>query len=82
MAQTMTEERIGAVIMTGPRQGEVVLLEPDVVANAPTAKDEELEEKFKAALADLRVALDRLIAAVKTSADDYEAMVDRWERRS
>ncbi len=44
MAQTMTEERIGAVIMAGPRQGEVVLLEPDIVANAPTAEDEELEE--------------------------------------
>lgn len=80
MAQTMTEERVSAVIVSGSRQGEVVLLEPDVAANAPTADDTELAEKFHSALTDLPSALDRLIKAVKASADDYETMVRRWEQ--
>jgi hypothetical protein len=79
MAQT-TDDRIGAVVMSGPREGEVVLLDPEVVLQAPSADDVDALAVLNTALDSLNTALDRFIAAVKTSADDYASAAERLER--
>jgi len=74
-----TEESIGAIVLSGPREGEVVLLDPEVVAQAPAA-DALHAVPLNDALDALNAALERLIASVRTSADDYAEAVRRIER--
>ncbi len=74
-----SHDRVGAMVMSGPREGEVVLLDPEVVSQAPPAEDAEALELLNSALDTLNTALDRLISSVRTSADDYAAASARME---
>jgi hypothetical protein len=73
------EERVGAVVISGPREGEVVLLDPDVISQAPSAHEMESITTLNSALDDLNAALDRFLVALKASADDYAAASARLE---
>ncbi|MCS6859694.1 MAG: hypothetical protein NZT92_05170 [Abditibacteriales bacterium] len=77
---TVTEERVSAVVISGPRKGEVVLLDPEVVSQAPVAEDVESLTMLNKALDTLNVALDRFIAAIRASANDYAVAAQRMER--
>jgi hypothetical protein len=77
---TVTEERVSAVVISGPREGEVVLLGPEVVSQAPTAEDVESLTMLNKALDTLNATLDRFIAAIRASADNYATAAQRMER--
>jgi hypothetical protein len=79
MAQTVSEP-VGAVVISGPRQGEVVLLDPDVVLQAAPAEELESITALNEELDRLNAVLDRFLQAVKTSADDYKAAAKRLEQ--
>ncbi|MDQ3812464.1 MAG: hypothetical protein M3347_00780 [Armatimonadota bacterium] len=76
MATPLVEERVRAVVVSGPSEGQVVLLDPEVVSQAPTAEDESLQT-LNAALETLNSTLDRFVAAVRASADDYATAAER-----
>jgi hypothetical protein len=57
-----------------------VLLDPEVVSQAPAAADRTTLAAIEEALDRLNVTLDRFIAAVRNSADDYAAAAARLEQ--
>jgi hypothetical protein len=81
--QTMIQaakEGVGAVVLSGPREGEVVLLDPEVVSQAPEAEDGAALAILNEALDTLNASLDRLVTSINRSADDYLAAAERMER--
>jgi hypothetical protein len=75
-----TEKHVEAVVITGSREGDVVLLDADVVSRAPAAEDPAMLAMLDEALDRLNSALDRFVAAVRDSADDYAAAAERLEQ--
>ena len=75
---TELAEPVRAVVVSGPSEGKVVLLDPEWVAHAPEASDDEFAA-LNEALRQLDSALDRFIGAVRASADDYAAAARRME---
>jgi hypothetical protein len=75
-----TKERVGAVLLSGAREGEIVLLDPEVVAAAESTADQAALGSLGEALDHLNAVLDRFIAAVRASADEYAAAADRLEQ--
>jgi hypothetical protein len=74
------EQPVEAVIVSGAREGDVVLLDPEVVSRAPAAEDPAALALLNSALDRLNTSLDRFVAAVCQSADEYAGAADRLER--
>jgi hypothetical protein len=75
-----TETRVEAVVISGPREGDIVLLDPEVVSQAPVAEETAMLTVLDEALDRLNATLDRFVAAIRSSADDYAAAATRLER--
>ncbi|MBI3921209.1 MAG: hypothetical protein HY318_07315 [Armatimonadetes bacterium] len=74
-------EAVSAVVISGMREGEVLLLDPRVVSQAPTAEGVESIVLLNDALDTLNAALDRWISGTRASAHDYVAAAERLESR-
>ena len=73
-------ERVEVMVMSGPREGEVLLLPSDVVSEAPGLASEAGLEQLGAALDQLSEVLERFTDRVRESAASYSAAADRLER--
>jgi hypothetical protein len=76
----IAEDKGGAVVLSGPCEGEVVLLDPEVVSQAPEDEEGAALALLNEALDTLNASLDRLIAGIQTNIDHYTAAAARLER--